>query len=245
MKPSDYTGSDGKSRSAPFYVKESAKWTTEDVDKLGDFLIMQCEHDSSGTVSTASLYIIRVPDTYEGHEFLLIHDSAAFVASERCMEEEKNSTRTQEKKKRKKSERLFSVKIKCIGIGTDQGTISTLVDIDLQPAIDKADKAKELRTRAKETLDQAEALKKEAEALAKEAEALAKEAEASAKEAEALAKEAEALEKEAADLHEQVSTSRKRKNREDHVQQKNDLKKQHFVRRAKYYNDKARECGVS
>ena len=127
MKPSDYTGCDGTSRFAPFYVKESAQWTTEDVDNLGDFYIMQCEKDSSATISTASLYIIQVPHTYEGHEFLLIHDCDAFTASERCMEEELGSA-TENKKKRK---RLSSVKIKCMGIY--QRSISTSVDVDLQP----------------------------------------------------------------------------------------------------------------
>ena len=92
MNPSDYAECDGTSRLSPFYVKESAEWTIEDVDRLGDFNMLDIYKDESpNAISTAYLYIIQVPD-HEFlliHKFLLIHDSLAFQTSDRCQAEER------------------------------------------------------------------------------------------------------------------------------------------------------------
>ena len=88
MNPSDYAECDGTSRLSPFYVKESAEWTLEDVVSLGDFNMLDIYKDESpGAISTAYLYVIQI--TNHEYEFLLIHDSTAFQMSDRCQAEER------------------------------------------------------------------------------------------------------------------------------------------------------------
>lgn len=169
MKPSDFSNGDGTSCHSPFYVKDSAKWMTEDVDKLGDFTIISNEPDDSVNISTASLYIVQVPSPgLNGHEFLLIHDSVAFVTSDRCMDEEARdvSTKKRPKPRCKSKKGVLSVKLKCSGINQEAETVRSLIDIELQPILNKQYEARQLRKIAEEMLQQAEIQEKKAEELA-------------------------------------------------------------------------------